>query len=70
FGAALALIDTDKNGSPELYVGGNGEDGYRGRVWKLQTGAPGLTGAGATSFDLAALAGQASGGNFGYRITG
>ncbi|MFD5424811.1 FG-GAP-like repeat-containing protein, partial [Streptomyces sp. NPDC127084] len=31
FGAALALIDTDKNGSPELYVGGNGEDGYRGR---------------------------------------
>ncbi|MFD7611284.1 FG-GAP-like repeat-containing protein [Streptomyces sp. NPDC059828] len=69
FGAALALTDTDKNGSAELYVGGNGEDGFKGRVWKLQTGA-GVTGAGATSFDLTALGGPAVGGNFGYRISG
>ncbi|WP_369247702.1 FG-GAP and VCBS repeat-containing protein [Streptomyces sp. R41] len=70
FGAATAVIDTDGNGAPEVYVGGNGEDGYKGRVWKLATGASGVTGTGATSFHLGTLGGPAGGGNFGYRFAG
>ncbi|MFE9565859.1 integrin alpha pat-2 [Streptomyces sp. NPDC006487] len=50
FGQALTLLDADKDGKPELYVGGHGEDDWAGRVWQLQTGATGLTGTGATSF--------------------
>ncbi|MFJ9031989.1 FG-GAP repeat protein [Streptomyces sp. NPDC102274] len=70
FGAAAAVLDSDKDGSPEVYVGGNGEDGYKGRVWKLLTGPTGVTGTGATSFHLGTLGGSTGGGNFGYRIAG
>ncbi|MFE2940165.1 FG-GAP and VCBS repeat-containing protein [Streptomyces sp. NPDC059255] len=71
FGSATAVIDTDRDGNPEVYVGGNGEDGYKGRVWKLPTGAStGVTGVGSTSFHLGTLGGPASGGNFGYRFAG
>ncbi|MFD6984796.1 integrin alpha pat-2, partial [Streptomyces sp. NPDC059956] len=52
FGQAVTLLDANKDGKPELYVGGNGEDTWVGRVWQLQTGATGLTGTGATSFNL------------------
>lgn len=52
FGRAVALLDANKDGKPELYVGGDGEDGWVGRVWQLQTGASGLTGTGARSFTL------------------
>ncbi|MFE4637692.1 integrin alpha [Streptomyces sp. NPDC056773] len=71
FGSAIAAIDSDKNGRPEVYVGGNGEDGYTGRVWNLTT-APGtgLTGTGATSFGLTTLGGPAGASNFGYRFAG
>ncbi|WP_327305944.1 FG-GAP-like repeat-containing protein [Streptomyces sp. NBC_01298] len=71
FGSAIAAIDSDKNGKPEVYVGGNGEDGYTGRVWNLTT-APGtgLTGTGATSFGLTTLGGPAGASNFGYRFAG
>ncbi|MFG1950710.1 hypothetical protein [Micromonospora sp. NPDC048830] len=62
------IADTDKNSSPEVYVGGNGEDGYKGRVWKLQTGPTGLTGTGATSFHLGTLGGPTGSANFGYRM--
>ncbi|MEV7416210.1 FG-GAP-like repeat-containing protein [Streptomyces sp. NPDC089919] len=48
FGEALAWVDGDRNGTPELYVGGPGEDGKAGRVWQLPAG----TGTGATSFNL------------------
>ncbi|MEV7419401.1 FG-GAP-like repeat-containing protein [Streptomyces sp. NPDC089919] len=48
FGEALAWVDGDRNGTPELYVGGPGEDGKVGRVWQLPAG----TGTGATSFNL------------------
>ena len=34
-GTATVLSDTDRDGNPELYVGGNGDDGFRGRVWTL-----------------------------------
>ncbi|MFE3825805.1 VCBS repeat-containing protein [Streptomyces sp. NPDC059092] len=71
FGSALAVADTDRDGAPEVYVGGNGEDGYKGRVWKLPTGAStGVTGVGSTSFHLGTLGGSAGGGNFGYRMAG
>ncbi|MFJ5549926.1 FG-GAP and VCBS repeat-containing protein [Streptomyces sp. NPDC093225] len=70
FGSALALIDSDRNGSPELYVGGNGEDRYRGRVWRLPATRTGLTGTGATSFTLTDLGGPAGPANFGYRFSG
>ena len=69
FGNAVAVLDADRNGSPEVYVGANGEDGYKGRVWKLPTGS-GVTGTGATSFHLGTVGGPASGGNFGYRFAG
>ncbi|MFJ5547243.1 FG-GAP-like repeat-containing protein [Streptomyces sp. NPDC093225] len=48
FGAAVAWVDGDRNGIPELYVGGPGEDKKVGRVWQLPAG----TGTGATSFNL------------------
>ncbi|MFD9907989.1 FG-GAP and VCBS repeat-containing protein [Streptomyces sp. NPDC059063] len=64
FGAAVTVTGSD------VYVGGNGEDGYKGRVWRLPTGASGVTGTGATSFRLDTLGGPAGGGNFGYRMVG
>ncbi|WP_256107794.1 integrin alpha pat-2 [Streptomyces sp. ODS05-4] len=70
FGAAAVVSDTDRDGRPEVYVGGNGEDGFKGRVFRLATGAGGVTGAGATSFHLGTLGGPAGGGNFGYRMAG
>ncbi|MFJ2213102.1 FG-GAP and VCBS repeat-containing protein [Streptomyces sp. NPDC101062] len=71
FGSAVAVLDTDRDGNPEVYVGGNGEDGYKGRVWTLPTDAStGVTGTGATSFHLGTLGGPATGGNFGYRMGG
>ncbi|GGS04532.1 hypothetical protein GCM10010252_48920 [Streptomyces aureoverticillatus] len=70
FGAAAAVVDTGDDGGTELYVGGNGEDGYQGRVWKLATGASGVTGEGATSFRLGTVGGPAGGGNFGHRMAG
>lgn len=65
FGASATLLDTDKDGKPELYVGGYGEDAYRGRVWKLKTNTTGVTAAGATSFNLADLGGPAGRAHFG-----
>ncbi|GGN66756.1 hypothetical protein GCM10011579_038480 [Streptomyces albiflavescens] len=70
FGIAAAVLDADGNGSPEVYVGGNGEDHYKGRVWKLATGVSGVTGTGAVSFHLGSLGGPVGGGNFGYRFAG
>jgi len=70
FGVAAAVLDADANGSPEVYVGGNGEDAYKGRVWTLRTGAAGVTGTGATSFHLGTLGGPSGASNFGYRFAG
>ncbi|WP_093799501.1 FG-GAP repeat protein [Streptomyces sp. Wb2n-11] len=70
FGSAVRVIDTDRDGRPEVYVGGNGEDGFKGRVWKLKTDTSGLTGAGATSFNLAGLGGPTGGANFGFHFSG
>lgn len=52
FGSAVTLLDANKDGKPELYVGGNGEDTWVGRVWQLQNSGTSLTGTGATSFNL------------------
>ncbi|GGV48160.1 FG-GAP and VCBS repeat-containing protein [Streptomyces spectabilis] len=68
FGAAVAV--TGAGGRPEVLVGGNGEDGFKGRVWRLPTGPGGVTGTGSTSFRLDTLGGPAGGGNFGYRMVG
>ncbi|MFE4637694.1 FG-GAP-like repeat-containing protein [Streptomyces sp. NPDC056773] len=70
FGATLRVLDTDKDGRPELYVGGYGEDAYTGRVWKLNTGTTGVTGTGATSFNLSSLGGPAGGASFGIHLVG
>ncbi|MFJ5549924.1 FG-GAP repeat domain-containing protein [Streptomyces sp. NPDC093225] len=70
FGWAVRLVDTDKDGKPELYVAGYGEDGLRGRVWKLKTGASGVTGTGATSFNLAELGGPTGKAYFGHHLAG
>ncbi|MCP3754781.1 FG-GAP-like repeat-containing protein [Streptomyces sp. TBY4] len=56
FGSDVALIDSDKNGRPELYVGGYGEDAYTGRAWKLPISATGVIGGtGSTDFGLSDL---------------
>ncbi|MFF3687507.1 FG-GAP repeat protein [Streptomyces sp. NPDC002187] len=41
FGSSLAAGDVNKDGRPELIVGGGGEDGYRGAVWVLPGGMTG-----------------------------
>ncbi|WP_327432489.1 FG-GAP-like repeat-containing protein [Streptomyces sp. NBC_01236] len=51
FGAAVRVA------AGELLVGGNGEDSWKGRVWRLPVTAGGVTGTGSTSFSLAALSG-------------
>ncbi|MFD6983856.1 FG-GAP repeat protein [Streptomyces sp. NPDC059956] len=56
FGTAVSAVDTDNDGRSEVYVGGPGEDLYSGQVWKLPTGASGVTGLGATAFKLTELA--------------
>ncbi|MFE4637556.1 FG-GAP-like repeat-containing protein [Streptomyces sp. NPDC056773] len=56
FGYDVALIDSDKNGRPELYVGGYGEDAGVGRVWTLPISATGVIGGtGSTDFGPSAL---------------
>ncbi|WP_030204248.1 FG-GAP-like repeat-containing protein [Streptomyces sp. NRRL S-87] len=71
FGRSLRVLDADGNGAPELYVGGEGEDGFTGRVWKLAT-APGtgVTGTSATAFNLATLGGPTGGASFGVHFSG
>ncbi|MEO3776343.1 hypothetical protein ABGB16_05715 [Micromonospora sp. B11E3] len=66
----MAVLDTDRNGKPEVYVGGYGEDGHQGRVWQLQTGPAGLTGTGATSFHLGTLGGPTGRAHFGNHLVG
>ncbi|MCQ0024603.1 FG-GAP-like repeat-containing protein [Streptomyces somaliensis DSM 40738] len=61
FGSAVLVTDGRGGGAPEVFVGGNGEDGWLGRVWRLPATA-GVTGAGSTSFnggDLAGVSGAA-----------
>ena len=57
FGWTLAVSDTDRDGDPEVHVGGSGEDTSRGRVWVLPTGATGVTGTGSTSFHFGTFGG-------------
>ncbi|MFE6399276.1 integrin alpha pat-2 [Streptomyces alboflavus] len=64
FGEAVAVVDGDKNGTPEVYVGGNGEDTWVGRTWQLQTDASGMTGTGAKSFNLGGGYGSAHFGEY------
>ncbi|MVO88026.1 integrin alpha pat-2 [Streptomyces sp. p1417] len=64
FGEAVTVVDADKNGKPEVYVGGNGEDTFVGRVWQLPTGADGITGTGAKSFNLGGGYGSAHFGSY------
>ncbi|MFZ3498667.1 FG-GAP and VCBS repeat-containing protein [Streptomyces sp. 5.8] len=66
FGARTTLLDADKDGKPELYVSGYGEDSFTGRVWKLKTDTTGVIGTGATSHNLAGLGGPAGRARFGY----
>ncbi|MEV8534751.1 FG-GAP repeat protein [Streptomyces sp. NPDC051211] len=66
FGSAVNVIDTDKDGKAEVYIGGYGEDAYAGRVWKLKTDATGVTGTGATSYGLNDLGGPAGRAHFGF----
>jgi hypothetical protein len=68
FGTAISAIDTDHDGNPEVYVGGHGEDGFTGRVWKLLIGSEGLTGTDSTSFNLGTLGGP-KGGYFGDQFS-
>ncbi|MGW1773592.1 FG-GAP and VCBS repeat-containing protein [Streptomyces sp. NPDC002104] len=70
FGTTLRVLDSDKDGKPEVYVGGHGEDGFAGRVWKLKTDTTGVTGAGATSFGFADVGGPRGLASFGFRTAG
>ena len=64
FGEAVTVVDADKNGTPEVYVGGMGEDTFVGRTWQLQTDASGVTGTGAKSFNLGGGYGSAHFGEY------
>ncbi|URM91336.1 VCBS repeat-containing protein [Streptomyces sp. MRC013] len=62
FGSAVLVTDGRGGGAPEVFVGGNGEDGWLGRVWRLPATTAGVTGAGSTSFngeDLPGVSGAA-----------
>ncbi|GGS04575.1 hypothetical protein GCM10010252_48970 [Streptomyces aureoverticillatus] len=64
FGEAVTVLDADKNGKPEVYVGGNGEDTWAGRVWQLPTDTSGVTGTDAKSFNLGGGYGSAHFGEY------
>ncbi|GGO46529.1 FG-GAP-like repeat-containing protein [Streptomyces lasiicapitis] len=64
FGEAVTVLDADKSGRPEVYVGGMGEDTFVGRTWQLQTDAGGVTGTGAKSFNLGGGYGSAHFGEY------
>ncbi|MEI5099173.1 integrin alpha pat-2 [Streptomyces sp. PmtG] len=64
FGEALGVLDADKDGTPEVYVGGMGEDTWVGRVWQLPTGPEGVTGVGSKSFNLGGGYGSAHFGEY------
>ncbi|MGA4841037.1 integrin alpha pat-2 [Streptomyces sp. G45] len=64
FGEAVTVVDADKNGAPEVYVGGMGEDTWVGRTWQLPTGPTGMTGTGAKSFNLGGGYGSAHFGQY------
>lgn len=70
FATTIRVLDSDKDGKPEVYVGGHGEDNFTGRVWKLKTDTTGVTAAGATSFNFADLGGPKGVSSFGFRTTG
>ncbi|MEV8534753.1 FG-GAP-like repeat-containing protein [Streptomyces sp. NPDC051211] len=70
FGTTIRVLDSDKDGKPEVYIGGHGEDNFTGRVWKLKTDTTGVTGTGATSFNLADLGGSKGLASFGFRTAG
>ncbi|MFJ7154633.1 VCBS repeat-containing protein [Streptomyces sp. NPDC101118] len=69
FGTAVSVVDGNKDGYGEVYVGGDGEDSFKGRVWKLPGTASGVTGTGSTSFNLTDLGGPAGGAYFGSGFT-
>ena len=54
----------------EGLFGGQGEDGWKGRVRRLPTGTDGVTATGNTSFNLTALAGPAESAHFGEQLSG
>ncbi|MFD9881971.1 integrin alpha [Streptomyces alboflavus] len=64
FGEAVSVLDADKNGTPEVYVGGPGEDTWVGRTWQLQTDKSGMIGTGAKSFNLGGGYGSAHFGEY------
>ncbi|MFE9565860.1 FG-GAP-like repeat-containing protein [Streptomyces sp. NPDC006487] len=70
FATSIRVLDSDKDGKPEVYVGGHGEDNFTGRVWKLKTDPTGVTGTGATSFAFADLGGPKGLASFGFRTAG
>ncbi|MCJ0873618.1 FG-GAP-like repeat-containing protein [Streptomyces sp. AP-93] len=70
FGHSIRVLDSDKNGKPEVYVGGPGEYYSAGRVWQLKTDTTGVMSAGATIFGLTNLGGPKGFAEFGYRIHG
>jgi hypothetical protein len=61
FGSALQVVDDDRDGNPEVHIGGEGEGTFKGRVWKLPAGTGGITAVGSTSFNLTDLGGPARG---------
>ena len=60
-----AAVHVAAGGAGGIRIGGNGEDGWKGRVWRLPTSAFGVTGVGSTSFNIGALSGPTGATHFG-----
>ncbi|MFF4499834.1 FG-GAP and VCBS repeat-containing protein [Streptomyces sp. NPDC001401] len=55
FGRSTALVDTDQDGRPELYVGAPGENAFGGAVWAFHNPGTGPVAADSVSFGAGTL---------------
>ncbi|MFI1564091.1 FG-GAP repeat protein [Streptomyces sp. NPDC020490] len=70
FGAALRVLDTNKDGYADLVVGAPGENGGAGALWSLRGSAASVTAAAATSVSTGGVGlGSAGAGHFGSVVT-
>lgn len=68
FGARTALVDTDRDGRAELFVGSPGENTWDGGVWAFRNPGTGPTASGSVSFGARTLGTDPNNGALGSRF--